>query len=239
MVRKWTVLKNSQYSKIWMSRQMETSYAFFAHFSNIATNTRLNALISCVFMPSDRRQLIDTDEVIRGVCCLPNDDIVVITDFTTVSVYNSKGEFIRTLNSDFRNPSDVAASKVNHDIYICDDKSERFFKEGKLNIVRKGEVIAVRADGQLPLVHYTYKGRGDGNERFDPVYVCTDYVGHVLIADDINHEVQILDEKGQFLTSILSPLPSPSFFSCTIAVDREGYIWVGGSDHVKVSRYLI
>ena len=159
---------------------------------------------------------------IGGVRCLPNDDIVLTFPFEKeVNIYSGQGEIIRTLDIELRHPLKVAFNKVNHDICICD----RFTNY-------TGEIIAVRADGQ---VHYTYKGRGDGKKRFYAEDVCTDHVGHVLIADGNNGEVQILDQDGNFLQSILTP---DSYFN-TIDVDREGYIWIVGRGHVKVSRYLI
>ena len=162
-----------------------------------------------------------------GLCCLPNNDIVVtISSDHQVIVYSRDGKVRRTLdNIKFRYPYKVAVNKVNQDICICDHDSDAWYSEGKL--------INVGADGQL---RYEYTGQG-GN-KFCPVGVCTDQMGHVLVTDYKNHRVHILDQDGQFIQYVLTTeqgLHQPN----TLDVDRECHVWVGEYDqHVKIARYL-
>ena len=162
-----------------------------------------------------------------GLCCLHNGEIVVTFCYdSTVIVYGKDGKIIRTLdNIKFRCPTSVAVNKVNHDIYVCDHVSS--------NCRSRGKLVTVEADGQL---RYEYTGKG--SKPFAPVDVCTDEMGLVLITDHDNKRVHILDQEGQFIQYVLT---SQQGLDCptTIAVDREGYVWVGEvGGHVKVARYL-
>ena len=167
-----------------------------------------------------------------GFCCLHNGDIVVTFPDDKVAVYSRDGQIQQTFHHiKLSWPWGVAVNKVNQDIYICD--LEEWGRD------TPGKLLAVGADGRL---RYEYTGQHDS--EFTPVDVCTDLMGHVLVADYINHRVHILDQEGWFIQYILTEqqgLRWPTF----IDVDREGYVWVGGrhSDEddtscVKVSRYL-
>ena len=191
----------------------------------------LNNCIKSVSTQKEISILVRTNGVSWGLCCLPNNDIVVtISSAGKVVVYNRDGQDRQTLDKiKFRYPYKVAVNKVNQDICICDHESEYWASQGKL--------MAVEADGQL---RYEYTGQGD--IEFRPVGLCTDHMGHVLITDYHNHSVHILDQEGQFIQYVLTSqqgLDGPN----TIDVDREGYIWVGeyvdiNEGRVKVARYL-
>ena len=170
--------------------------------------------------------LFQTSGMPHSLCCLHNGDIVVAFDEESkIIVYSRDGHIRQTLDHiKLRCPISVAVSKVNHDIYICDHGEKNYYSPGK--------VIAVGADGQL---RYEYSRQGDS--AFIPLAVCTDQMGHVLITDNKNHRVHILDQEGQFIQYILTSQQGLKWPN-TIDIDREGYVWVGQFECVKVSRYL-
>ena len=166
-----------------------------------------------------------------GLCCLPNNDIVVSFCLTNeVTVYKRNGKIRKKLDKiKFRHPLKVTVNKVNKNIYICDKET---IYDGST-----GKVIAVGSDGKL---RYEYAGQGD--IEFTPADVCTDQMGHVLITDIVNHQIHILDQEGQFIRYIMTSQQGLRFPN-TIAVDTEGYVWVGeqvdnNKGCVKVARYL-
>ena len=138
-------------------------------------------------------------------------------------VYSRDGQVRQKLdNITFRNTGKkVAVNKINHDIYICDDRS----------------VLAVGPEGRL---RYEYTGQDDS--ELYPRDVCTDQMGHVLITDYDNYRVHMLDQNGWFIQYVLT-LQQGLGKPVTIDVDREGYVWVGedvsnNNGRVKVARYL-
>ena len=174
--------------------------------------------------------LFRTSEAPLGLCCLPNDDIVVTFPHDSkVTVYGRDGKSRRTLNHiRFRHPMRVAVNKVNQDIYICDQEHLGYGNPGKL--------LAVGADGRL---RYEYTGQSDS--KFTPAEVCSDQMGHILIADHANNQVHILNQEGWFIRYVLTVQQGLNY-PTTIDVDREGYVWVGelveNGGYVKVARYL-
>ena len=167
------------------------------------------------------------------MCCLTDDDIVVTidSDDSKVIVYNREGKVRWTFDGiELKYPYKVAVNKVNQDICICHQKTDRWYF--------MGEVKAIGADGKL---HFEYSG--NDRRRFRPVGVCTDQMGHVLITDYYYHRVHILDQEGQFIQDILYS-DEERFNSYSLDVDEEGYVWVGENKsnatkaRVKVARYL-
>ena len=166
-----------------------------------------------------------------GLCCLHNGDIVVAFSWEgKVIVYSKDGQIRQTIDDiKFRHPMRVAANKVNQDIYVCDHEKHSYDSAGK--------VFAVRAERQL-----RYEYTGQGHKPLNPVAVCSDQMGFVLITDYCNKRVEILDQKGQFIRYILTSehgLDKP----ITIDVDGDGYVWIGEYGRVvykgcvKVARY--
>ena len=162
-----------------------------------------------------------------SLCCLLNDDIVVsFSNERKVVIYCRAGQIRRTLDHiKFSYPCKVSANKLNQDIFIC-DQTHNYSYEGKL--------VAVGVDGEL---RFEYCGQG---KTFSPAYVCSDWMGQILITDIDNHKVHILDKEGQLLQHVLT---SQLMYPNTIDVDREGNIWVGEEVDtrrgcVKVAKYL-
>ena len=183
--------------------------------------------------------LFRTSGVPIGLCCLHNNDIVVISNNVVefhketgrnVIIYNRNGEIRQTMDHiKLKYPNKVSVNKVNKHIYICDYEK---YSRGSV-----GKVIALGGDCEIK---YEYTGQGDS--KFTPLDVCTDQMGHVLITDHDNHRVHILDQEGQFMQYILTSQGLLHQPVSIVDVDSDGYVWVGEKDsyryHVKVVKYL-
>ena len=172
-----------------------------------------------------------------GLSCLNNNDIVVtFKSESKVVVFSRDGQIRRSLDHiKFRFPRRVAVNKVNQDICICDLTGRNYWDPGKL--------LVIGADDRL---RYEYTGQDD--KKFYPVEVCTDEMGHILIADYYNHRLHMLDREGCFIQYVLTEQQGLKW-PVTIDVNREGYVWVGerfATDQffirekgcIKVSRYM-
>ena len=165
----------------------------------------------------------------HALCCLSNGDVIVTYWYhhhypgSVVMKMSSKGWEIKEYDKiKFRWVSRVKASKVNTDIYILDrDKSDEENQTGR--------ILALGEDGQL---HFEYNGQG--NDKFNPLDVCADEMGHILITEIGNNRVYILDQNGHFIQYIQTPKSARY-----LDVDREGYLWVGQKDGpIQVYKYL-
>ena len=187
-----------------------------------------NKSIKSLTKEKDINTLFETSWKPTSLYCLLNDDIVVsFSNQRKVLIYCRDGQVRRTLDHiKFSYPCKLSANKLNQDIYIC-DQTHNYSYEGKL--------VAVGVDGKLRFEYY-----GQVDKEFSPAYVCSDWMGHILITDIDNHKIHILDKEGQFMQHVMtSELTYPS----TIDVDQEGNIWVGEEVDtkrgcVKVIKYL-
>ena len=166
-----------------------------------------------------------------GLCFLPTENIAVAFGYCgKVKVYHSNGTISQHLdNINFRHPFQVAANKKNWDMYVCDHESDGFNDPGK--------VIAIEADGELRYEYY-----GQGSQTFRPMGVCSDRMGHVLITDYGNHQINILDKDGNFIQYLLTSKHG-LYNPVSIDVDSNGFVWVGrkiikSKGQIKVAKYL-
>ena len=204
------------------------------HFSDFALSSDGDILLAdtlnkCIKSVSEQKifnSLFKTSWAPTGLFRLDNNDMVVTCGYDSkVIVYKPNGSIRKAFDHiKFRYPDKVAVNKVNQDIYICDRVDSYTFA---------GKLLAVGADGQL---RYEYTGQDD--KELAPAAVCTDQIGHVLIADRVESKVHILDQEGQFIKYVLTSeqgLNRPT----TIDVDTKGYVWVGEyRGQIKVAKYL-
>ena len=166
----------------------------------------------------------------HGLCCLPNGDVIVTyhdhypdVAGSVVVKLSSKGREIKEFDKiKFRLASRVKASKVNTDIYILDrDISDEENQTGR--------ILAMAEDGQL-----LFEYNGQGNDKFNPLDICADEMGHILITEIGNSRVYILNQNGHFIQYIQTPKSARY-----LDVDREGYLWVGQRDGpIQIYKYL-
>ena len=73
---------------------------------------------------------------------------------------------------------------------------------------------------------------------FDPRGITCDKYGHVIVCDYSSNRVHLLDKHGRFLMYLLTEADG-IFGPTSVAVDKAGYLWVGGGDAcVKIYRYI-
>ena len=175
-----------------------------------------NRSIKSVSQQGQITTLFRTSSYPSSLCCLHNGDIVVaFSSDNKVTVYNGVGHIKQTLdNIRFQRPMKLAVNKVNQDIYV------------KCHSHNGNLVTAVTVYGQL---RYEYVGQ-DEDTQFQPEAVCTDMMGHILIADSGIQAIHILDQDGQLIRYIDNLILRQGFsFPETIDVDREGCVWVGNT----------
>ncbi|KAL4233340.1 tripartite motif-containing protein 46 [Mactra antiquata] len=74
--------------------------------------------------------------------------------------------------------------------------------------------------------------------EFDPRGITCDSYGHVIVADYSSNMIHLLDRHGRFLMYLLTE-EDGIFGPTSVAVDKAGYLWVGGGDAtVKIYKYI-
>ena len=87
-------------------------------------------------------------------------------------------------------------------------------------------------------LRYVYKGRDGPN--LCPNYICTDSIGHVLVADISNNRIHILDKDGKFLQYLLTKKRGLRL-PFSIDIDKDDRAWITeliGKGDVKIVKYL-
>ncbi|KAK3106319.1 hypothetical protein FSP39_017647 [Pinctada imbricata] len=82
-------------------------------------------------------------------------------------------------------------------------------------------------------VLFIYRGFDD---NFNPLYMCCDKVGNIMISDACNRRVHVIDSNGEFVRYLLS---KESFTENIFAIDIFGRkLWIGSSktERIKVFR---
>ncbi|WAR08228.1 TRIM3-like protein [Mya arenaria] len=73
---------------------------------------------------------------------------------------------------------------------------------------------------------------------FDPRGITCDKYGHVIVCDYSSNRVHLLDKHGRFLMYLLTEADG-IFGPTSVAVDKAGFLWVGGGDAtVKIYKYI-
>ena len=73
---------------------------------------------------------------------------------------------------------------------------------------------------------------------FDPRGITCDRYGHVIVADYSSNLIHLLDKHGRFLMYLLTEADG-IFAPTSVAVDKAGFLWVGGGDAtIKIYRYI-
>ena len=221
----WVRTKRLRLERIDYRGDVKESIAIDFMFCGIALTMEGDILLPdrdgrCIKMISkDRRitSLFKTERKPYGICCLQNGDFLVILRMTShyrrIVKYDRAGAIVKEVDRvlNIKEPGSITVNKVNNDVYIRES--------------RKGRRKIVVLDQDLKL-RYEYKGI-DG-ERFDPLKVCTDNIGNVLITDRDNNKLHILDKDGRFMKYLCaSELGVCLQLPKSIAVDKEGNVWIG------------
>ncbi|WAQ97883.1 TRIM2-like protein [Mya arenaria] len=103
-------------------------------------------------------------------------------------------------------------------------------EEGKLR------VACVDHEGCRKFV-YTGPKQPQTNQPFNPLGLCCDRAGNLLVADWGNHAVHLVDTDGDFKGCILSQKDG-LFKPNAMALDKSGQLWVGdGNATLRVYKY--
>ncbi|XP_065938383.1 E3 ubiquitin-protein ligase TRIM71-like [Magallana gigas] len=97
----------------------------------------------------------------------------------------------------------------------------------------KHAVVVVDKSGQH---RFSYT---DQRSEFNPVGICTDVLGHILVCDVVSNTVRLLDQDGKFLSVLLTSqqgVEGPR----SVCVDDKNNLWVGQwlTNTVTVYKYL-
>ncbi|XP_052716839.1 uncharacterized protein LOC128189320 [Crassostrea angulata] len=142
-----------------------------------------------------------------------------------VTRYNKSGKEIQNIQKDnkgqelYRYPYYITEN-INGD--ICTSE------------YNKKAVVVVEKSGQH---RFSYTGQGS---KFFPFGICTDLLGHILVADGITDVVHLLDQDGQFLSLLLPAQDKITGFPLSLCVDEENNLHVGqrSTNTVSVYNYL-
>lgn len=116
------------------------------------------------------------------------------------------------------------AEAPNRDLLVTDRE------EGKLRVTR------VDQEGCRK---YIYTGPKEAKQKqpFNPLGLCCDRGGNLLVADWGNHCVHLVDNDGEFKGFILSQKDG-LFKPNAMALDKMGHLWIGdGNATVRVYKY--
>lgn len=171
----------------------------------------------------------------------------------SVYILTSNGD-IRNLDIRASENSCIYASRINSDIFIgAPSEVNRYSESGKtlLKIQREnlygrpfnitentnGDIIVsdeqrktIVAVDRIGRHRFNYRGNHSLPE-FNPRGICTDAFGHILVCNHSYHDpsVHLLDENGQFLTSLLTKFQSDEVIDLpqVVCVDDKHNLYVG------------
>lgn len=190
---------------------------------------------------SQRKLFIDVTPMWVTCLCVTNSGEVLaglmhsITTCYTIARFNLSGECQQCISHLMKNwtlepfPSGnviraYIAENINGVICLSFDSSN------------SKSVILINPNGNHKL---TYNGAGSFISRpFLPRGICTDILGHILIADENNHGIHVLNKEGVFLTMLTIP-SEPKTVPISLCVDKNDNICVGCADgKVRVLKYF-
>ena len=144
---------------------------------------------------------------------------VVESDKKEVSVYDRKGQFIRSIgDASLERPTGIAIDRVRGKIYVADTSHSKA-KEHTVKIF----------DLQGKLLGHLGKGKGSEPGQFlFPTFVALDHQGDAYVTDTLNSRVQEFDPNGKYLRSFGERGNSWGMFDKPkgVAIDSFGNLYV-------------
>lgn len=219
-----------------LGNDVDIDYITSDDHDNVYISCRKNRCIKMLNKDIRIRDMVLLHDFPRGIALSQSGDLLICltksstydayrpTDKNVVVKYSKVGskvvaEFERA-NVQMKYPRRIAEN-LNGDIYVSDHN------EGCVHILSD--------DGK---VKRKYTGM-ESTKLGEPCGITCDRYGNVIIADYKSNCVHLLDQQGQFvshLTKSDKTIKQP--FS--VAVDNDGYLWVGGSNGmVKIFQYLL
>lgn len=127
----------------------------------------------------------------------------------------------------FKNPFSVVVNKHSA-IFVCDRKMHCVYVMTDHGVVLN-QYLGGRDRLRTPLFM-----RETG---FDPIYVCADAFGNVIVNDQSNASLHMLDPNGNFIGLVMANKPEEFGRPFSIAIDNEDKIWIGDRYDKKVRVY--
>lgn len=226
----------SRLRTIKLGHDVDVDYITSDENDNIYISCRKYRCIKLLNKDIRIRDVVVLNDFPRGIALSQSGDLLICltksstydtyrpTDKNILVKYSKVGskvvaEFERA-NVQMKYPRRIAEN-LNGDIYVSDHK------EGCVHILSH--------DGK---VKHKYTGN-DSTKLGEPCGITCDRYGHVIIADYKSNCIHLLDQQGQFV-SHLTKSDSVMKQPFSVAVDSDGYLWVGGSNGVvKIFRYLM
>lgn len=226
----------SRLRTIKLGNDIDVDYVTSDENDNVYISCRKNRCIKLLNKDTRIRDMVVLNDFPRGIALSQSGDLLICLaksstydkyrpmDKNVVVKYSKLGskvvaEFERA-NIQMKYPRRIAEN-LNGDIYVSDHK------EGCVHILTH--------DGK---VKHRYTGT-ESTKLGEPCGITCDRYGHVIIADYKSNCIHLLDQQGQFV-SLLTRSDSVLKQPFSVAVDADGYLWVGGSNGVvKIFRYLL
>lgn len=122
-------------------------------------------------------------------------------------------------NTKYRGLAAYIAENTNGDICISHKDVDIFDKKGNFR--------------------FSYYGRRNTNLEFQPRGICTDILGHILVADAGNRCVHVLDGNGNLQKLYDVSLKENDFQPVTLTVDANYSLCIGCSDgKIRIFKYI-
>ncbi|XP_062601897.1 transcription intermediary factor 1-beta-like [Saccostrea cucullata] len=219
-----------------VGKDIDIDYITSDDHDNVYISCRKNQCIKLLNKDIRIRDLVLLNDFPRGIALSQSGDLLIcLTKSSTYDDYrpSDKNVLIKyskvgskviadfeRANFQMKYPRRIAEN-LNGDIYVSDHKD--------------GCVHIISYDGKIKR---KYTGT-ESKKLGEPCGITCDRYGNVIIADYKGNCIHLLDQQGQFvshLTKSDSVIKQP--FS--VAVDSDGYLWVGGSNGmVKIFQYLL
>lgn len=157
-------------------------------------------------------------------CSRMNDDIL-IGDINIVTRYNILGVKLDEINLD-----DEGQSLYVETIFITENRN------GDIIVSDNGKKAIIVTD-KSGRHRFNYKGH-HSQTTFHPGGICTDIFGHILVCNvSSDPSVHLLNQKGQFLTYLLTKHQHGSDCPQALCVDSQHNLYVGYSNKNRIDVY--
>jgi len=155
---------------------------------------------------------------------------IVETGAHKISVFNEKGEFIKSIGKRGKEPGEF-----NYPTFIWIDASGKVYIVDSMN-------FRVQILDSLGEVINTFGELGDATGYFArPKGIATDSYGNIYVVDALYHVVQIFDQKGNFLHYFGSQGQERGKFwmPAGIYIDHNNYIYVADSYNSRIQIFQL
>ena len=170
----------------------------------------------------------DTDEPSCGICCDEEYNIAITTTKQTVEIYQRRGRFVTSFSFAESSP------EISHSTIAFNDRQELLIANRATS-----EIKFYSINGRL-LNKFKLKSNFNGLSC-TPVSIFVNVINQIIIADNLNHVVNLYSEKGILLQQLLGPNDSLGpVYSCSVG--PEGHIVttefsMNGRHCFKIFRY--